>query len=466
MEASEFRRADINYESLFGDLYVLMNNAGRSVSDFIGETFGSNIKICVVCGKGNNGGDGLVAARELSKNNEVTVILVEGKSRMSSSIARKALRSYRGKVVGIDMIVPSLEDCDIVVDALLGTGISGSPKYPYDLAIKQINSCRKPVVSVDVPSGLGSDPAIAPTYTVTFTERKDEMTEANCGKIIVADIGIPDQVFRFAGPGDLIYYKMPRPDSHKGMNGTLAIIGGIEYYGSAVIAAEGASGTGVDLVRIFTSSQNYQIIGSYDPGYIVRMISSNQEDLAEEIGKNTAILAGSGNGMGILAGEILDTVLSLESIPLVLDADAVKMLGSRAFKGRQNMVITPNKNEFRIISKMDPTEENAKQLAAEKNMVVVLKGQVDVVTNGTRTILVEGGNPRMTMGGTGDLLAGIIGGLCSKGIAPFRAAVMGCYVLKQASDLAHSQYGLWYNINHLSSLVPVTMNSLIPTKKD
>ena len=72
----------------------------------------------------------------------------------------------------------------------------------------------------------------------------------------------------------------------------------------------------------------------------------------------------------------------------------------------------------------------------------------------------------MTMGGTGDLLAGIIGGLCSKGISPFRAAVMGCYVLKQASDLAHSQYGLWYNINHLSSLVPVTMNNLIPTKKD
>ena len=204
MEASEFRRADINYESLFGDLYVLMNNAGASVSDFIGRTFGSNLKICVVCGKGNNGGDGLVAARELSKNNEVTVILVEGKSRMSSSIARKALRSYRGKVVGFDAIGPSLEDCDIVVDALLGTGISGSPKYPYDLAIKQINSCRKPVVSVDVPSGMGSDPAVAPSYTVTFTERKDGMTEANCGKIIVVDIGIPDQVFRFAGPGDLI----------------------------------------------------------------------------------------------------------------------------------------------------------------------------------------------------------------------------------------------------------------------
>ncbi|EQD56942.1 sugar kinase, partial [mine drainage metagenome] len=152
---------------------------------------------------------------------------------------------------------------DIVVDALLGTGISGNPRHPYDQAIRQINSCKKTIVSVDVPSGMGNEITIVPQYTVTFSEKKDGMDERNSGKIVVVDIGIPEQVFRFAGPGDLIYYPLPRADSHKGMNGTLAIIGGIEYYGSAVIAAEGASGTGIDLVRIFTSGQNYQIIGSY-----------------------------------------------------------------------------------------------------------------------------------------------------------------------------------------------------------
>ncbi|OWP57479.1 MAG: hypothetical protein B2I17_00615 [Thermoplasmatales archaeon B_DKE] len=466
MEASEFRRADINYESLFGNLYVLMNNAGKSVSEFITGTLGTNKKICVVCGKGNNGGDGLVAARELSKNNDVTVVPVEGKSRMSTLLARRAMRSYKGKIVGLEMLNDELKRSDVVVDALLGTGISGNPKYPYDLAIKEINASKKTVVSVDVPSGMGSEIAVVPQYTVTFSQKKDGMDERNSGKIVVADIGIPEQVFRFAGPGDMIYYPLPRADSHKGMNGTLAIIGGLDYYGSAVIAAEGATGIGIDLVRVFTSTQNYPIIGSYDPGYIVRIMSDNQEDFVDELMKNSAILVGSGNGMGDLAGKALQIALSLEPKPVVLDADAIKMMGSRSYSGRQNMVVTPNKNEFRILTNKDPTEENAERLASEKNMVVVLKGQTDIVTNGDRTILVDGGNPRMTMGGTGDMLAGIIGGLCSKGIAPFRASVMGCYILKRSSELAYSQYGLWYNINHLSSIIPVTMNNLVPTKKD
>ncbi|MEM0155747.1 MAG: NAD(P)H-hydrate dehydratase [Thermoplasmataceae archaeon] len=466
MEASEFRRADINYEHLYGDLFTLMKNAGTAVSQFVTRTYGTNRKILVVCGKGNNGGDGFVAATGLSQNNDVTAIAVEGKSATISKQARRAMRSFKGKIVSMANLDEVLRESDIVIDALLGTGIAGTPKYPYDVAIRKINSSGKVIVSVDVPSGIGSDLAVKPTYTVTFSQPKDGMNSKNSGKIEVADIGIPADVFRYAGPGDLIYYIFPKPDSHKGMNGTLAILGGLEFYGSAVIAAEGANGVGVDLVRIFTSSQNYQIIGSYDPGYIVRIIGEDQDDLVSQISKNTAILAGSGNGLSEMAGRVLELALELKHIPLVLDADAVKLLAKSSFTGRQNLVITPNKNEFRILTGKDPTEENAVKYAVDNNMVVVLKGKEDIVASPGRTIVVQGGNPRMTMGGTGDLLAGVIGGFCSKGVNPFRASVMGCYIMKQASEVAHSQYGLWYNINHLASIIPVTMNELFLSKKD
>lgn len=466
MESSEFRRADLNYEHFYGDLFVLMNNAGTAVSNFVSNKFGTKLKICVACGKGNNGGDGIIAAKNLSKDNDVTVILVEGKSKIVTDLAKRALKSYHGKLAGMDELEKNLKDTDLVIDALLGTGISGNPKYPYDTAIGLINSCGKKIVSVDVPSGLGSKSAVKPDYTVTFTETKEGLNETSSGKIIVSDIGIPEKVFKYAGPGDMIYYRFPKPDSHKGMNGTLAILGGIEFYGSAVIAAEGASGIGVDLVRIFTSPHNYPIIGSYDPGYIVRILGDSPEDLANEIMKNTAVLAGSGNGFSDLAGMVLDTALSLDSIPLVLDADAIKMLGTRLSSRRKNLVVTPNKNEFRILTGSEPTEENVQKFAKSREIVVVLKGPEDIVSSPEHTIVVDGGNPRMTMGGTGDLLAGIIGGLCSKGIDPFRASVMGCYVLKRASEMAYSQYGLWYSINHLSSLIPVTMNDLLTSKKD
>lgn len=466
MEASEFRRADINYAHIYGDLYTLMRNAGTAVSQFVARTYGTNRKISVLCGKGNNGGDGFVAAAGLSKNNHVTVVAVEGKSATTSKQAKRAMRSFKGRIAGMADLDEILRESDIIIDALLGTGISGTPKYPYDVAIRKINSSGKIVVSVDVPSGIGSDLAVIPAHTVTFSQLKDGMNEKNSGKIEVADIGIPDDIFRYAGQGDLIYYKFPKPDSHKGMNGTLAILGGLEFYGSAVIAAEGATGVGVDLVRIFTSPQNYQIIGSYDPGYIVRIIGDDQGDLADQISKNTAILAGSGNGLSDLAGRVLDTALELKHIPIVLDADAVKLLAKSSFTGRENMVITPNKNEFRILTGREPTEENAVKYATDNGLVVVLKGQEDIVASPGRTIIVQGGNPRMTMGGTGDLLAGIIGGFCSKGINSFRASVMGCYIMKRASEMAHSQYGLWYSVNHLASIVPVTMNELISSKKD
>ncbi|WP_010916383.1 bifunctional ADP-dependent NAD(P)H-hydrate dehydratase/NAD(P)H-hydrate epimerase [Thermoplasma volcanium] len=454
----DMRHDDLNYEYLYGSTYPLMKNAGSSVAKVIEKNFASGQKVCVVCGTGNNAGDAIVAAELLRTKFEVTVLLVNG---LKSELAKKALQEYGGNVVDASHIDECLA-ADIIIDGIFGVGISGEPKEPYKSTIEKINASGKKIVSVDVPSGLGTNCAVRPDITVTFTSLKYGMNKENSGEIIVADIGIPDDVRKYAGPGDLIYYPRPDPDSHKGMNGTLGIVAGWEYHGSSVIAALAAENLGLDLVRIYVTNKNYEIVSSYDPGIIVRLFDYKRQASYEEVWRNSALLIGPGLGTSHEAEIALKRLVNGSAVPIVIDADGITLLSKHLsiIKGKK-IVVTPHKNEFRKLTGTEPNEENAVEFAKEKGIIIVLKGKVDIITDGKEVHYAKGGNARMTMGGTGDLLAGLISSFISKGIDPMRSCLMGTYLNKRIGELAYDKKGLFYKITDMIDEIPSVMASYV-----
>lgn len=455
MTYEDVARADRNYEYFFGDLWTLMQNAGRRVADFVSSAFGTGRRILVVAGSGNNGGDGIVAGSLLSQNNSVAVFPVAGVQGMKTRDARQAIRMYRGMFLDITAFKRELSNFDVIIDAIFGSGFSGEPRPPYDDIIESINSSSHHIVSVDVPSALGSRLAVKPEATVTFTDVKEGMNEENSGQIIVADIGIPEKVFNYNGPGEFVYYRRAAKGSHKGMNGRVAVVGGWTFHGSAVIASQGALGIGSDLVKVYVKGKNYQVISSYNAGIIVRDMDTISDET--ELMNNDSILLGSGLGSTQNLGEVLERMRGFSGT-IVLDAEGLDFLDSvRSVAPRSNVILTPHSGEFKRISGREATPENAVSFASRNNAIIILKGAIDTVTDGTRTRYTEGGNSRMTMGGTGDLLAGLTAGLAARSTDPFRAACMASFLNKSAGDFCHRQKSYWYDVNDMIRAIPEIM---------
>lgn len=454
MSFPEVKRADRNYWYFFGDLYTLMLNAGTEVAKVTEEEFGMENRVLVICGRGNNGGDGLVAASALSDHNEVAVAVIGGIDNMKTSESRRAARAYSGRVVEVDELDTEIRASDIIIDAMLGSGITGSPRDPYPHIVEAMNSSGKKIVSVDVPTGLGWDRPVKPDVTVTFTDVKDGMTEENSGKISVRDIGLPEKVFSHNGPGNFAFYSLPGRDSHKGMNGTVALVSGWTYYGSAAICGKGASRSGADLVRIYTAEDKVPVLSTYGPDLIVKKVDRNS---LSEIRKNDSVVIGPGLGRD---QDMDDVVSSLKDYrgTLILDAEGLQLLGVlRRECPHAAIIITPHKGEFRELAGNEPSQENARAFAGNNSCTVLLKGSTDIVTDGTRTRYTEGGNPRMTMGGTGDLLAGIAASVSARVEDPFEAACLASFICKRAGELAFRQNSYWYDINDMLGMLPEVM---------
>jgi len=454
----DVQKSDLNYEYFIGDTYTLMENAGKCVADEISKEFGNGRKILTVCGTGNNAGDGLVASRILSAGNEVSVFLIRGDGSIKTKDASKALSLFKGHIVDSSEFDAALKESDIVVDAVFGSGFVGIPRSPYDTIITKINSSGKTVVSVDVPSGLGSAIAVKPSITVTFTDVKIGMNTENSGRIVIADIGIPEKVFKYAGPGDFIYYKLPITDSHKGMNGVVGIVAGWTYYGSGVIAAMGAVKSGADLVKIYSTDYNRAILSSYDPQIIVKGVTDNA---LEGIGESNSVLIGPGLGRSQNLKPILTHLYGFAGVTVV-DADALDLIEQiTSALSESSIIITPHRGEFRRISGLDPTPENAVAFSKKFNVIIILKGVEDLIVFRDRVIRVQGGNPRMTMGGTGDLLAGLTAGISARSEDVFESACMASFLNKMIGDLAMKEKSYWYDVNDMIEKIPSAMKTLL-----
>ncbi|MGD0057599.1 MAG: NAD(P)H-hydrate dehydratase [Methanomassiliicoccales archaeon] len=448
----EVRVLDINSEYLGTPTEVLMENAGRSVAEFIEENYGKGNKIGIVCGTGNNGGDGFVAARYLKEKNKVQVLMAKPRQSIKTDLARKNFE----KVAEISSPAEdaNLQQFDVVVDGLLGTGIRGKVEEPYRTLIERLNSSGAKIVSIDIPSGLGSNLWVQPDYTVTFHDEKAGMNRKNSGNIVVKDIGIPPDAVKYVGPGEFVYYPIPGKDSHKGENGRVLIIGGGPYTGAPALAGLSAYRIGVDLVHIATPVMSYYPIACYSPNFIVHRLSGDNLlerdlDLLRMLSRKVdSVLIGPG------AGDHPDTYLTIQRFvrefdkPIVIDADGIGAVSKdlSVLKGKTG-VITPHAMEFKTLSGItlpenyDARIEPVREFANKISMTILLKGRVDVVSDGERVKLNRTGNAAMSVGGTGDVLAGQVVGLISKGVDPYDAARISAFTNGFAGDLAYEQLG-------------------------
>ncbi len=487
LTANEVHVSDINSEYYGTPAKKLMENAGRGVSEHISKKIKSKRKkIVLFCGKGNNGGDGFVAARYLSKKYEVTLFLIGKAKDIHTKVAKenfKKLEKLNIKIFNIenlDKINSLIQKNDTIVDSMLGIGIKGDLREPYKTIVKKINKQKnKTIISVDIPTGFGTNQQIKPDHTVTFHDIKKGMNNKNCGKIKIVDIKIPDKGIKYVGPGELkVFYHKPKKESHKGQNGRLLIIGGGPFYGAPALSSFAALRTGADLVFTLTPKKVAKAITSYSPlilkpkklakklavfspNLIVKELSdekiivpSDYEIVKKYEKKVDTLLIGPGIGNNKETQDSVKKIIKFfvsKNKSIVVDADAIKVIGkNKDIIKNSKTVITPHTGEFeeltgiKLSDHIDERSKKTKEWAKKLGVTIILKGHIDVISNNENVKLNDIHNQAMTVGGTGDVLAGITGALLSKGIEPFNAARTAVFINGYAGNNAFEKksYGL------------------------
>lgn len=469
ISGSEIKVLDRNAEYYGVPAHNLMENAGKGVADFIIKYLDSaNENILVFCGMGNNGGDGFVAARYLAEKHNVTLFLTGKEKGIRTDISRKNFCKLKEinleihDIESLSKIDKYLSEKNVIVDSMLGIGLSGSLRAPYSTIVGKINAAKnKTVISVDMPTGLGTNTAIKPEFTLTFHDVKNGMDSKNSGDIKIVDIGIPKKAIECVGPGELlVYYPKPKKESHKGDNGRVLVIGGGPYIGAPAMTALAALRTGSDLAYIATPKRAERAISTFSPNLIVKDLNSEfltSEDMPairELLHSCDAVIIGPGLGKSKETEkatiQIIKTVIE-QNKPLVIDADAIKPVGEHLEVIKNSTtVVTPHSGEFKKLTGSDipqTIDDRIKivQAWAEKlGIAIFLKGYVDILSDGERTKLNKIHNEAMTVGGTGDVLAGIIGALLSKGVNSFNAMRIAAFLNGEAGNegFKKKSYGL------------------------
>ena len=435
-EIKEFRIIDANLISQGYDLFEIMEKAGEEVAKHVKEFFPNMELFLFVCGKGNNAGDGFIAASMLHNEGfNVKIITIDN---ISKSLPKRALKQYKGKIETFSTLDGSMSDSTLLIDCLLGSGIKEEPRISYRKIINQINHFDH-ILSVDIPSGFMTNISVIPTKTVTFHDRKIGMNRQRCGEVFVVDIGIADEVDQLCGPGELKLYPKFDSNKHKGQNGKIAIVGGGGFAGAPALAGIGAYRAGVDLVHVFVPSNHYDQVSAFAPELIVhkldgKFVTKNVVDILKSHNFD-CIVVGPGMGKHL---ESIDAVreLIINFDNLVIDADAI----TRYNFYNKNILLTPHKGELNTLG-VKSTKEELMQFSLESGATLLLKGKIDCMTDGSYFKRNFTGHPRLAVGGTGDILAGICGGLIGRGLSAFEAARLGSYVIGVAGEICFEENG-------------------------
>jgi len=487
----EMRALEMNSEYFGVSRLQLMENAGRYVAAEIASRFTPDkTRVAVFCGLGGNGGDGFVAARHLTcLGFKVDVILAGRSESITDDEARKnwlALQPLKGFVtlheVHDSSLVPSIE-AEVVVDALLGVGLKGTLRPPILQMVREINKMKAFRISVDVPTGINSDSgdvlgkAVRADLTVTFHKKKPGLVKVKryTGELVVRDIGLPSEFERFAGPGDVSLVVRPRPpEAHKGEFGRLLVVGGSEVFsGAPALVALAALRAGVDLTYIAAPHKTAYAISSMSPDLITIKLEGdhfnprNVAIIKRYLETSNAVVMGPGLGLHVeTKTAVAEIVNSMEEAktPLLLDADGLKAFAEFKRKLGFPLVLTPHAGEYRILTGREPPKDlreratEVKNCAEELGAVMLLKGHVDVISDGKRVKLNFTGNPGMTVGGTGDTLSGIVGAFLAQRADPFEAAAAGAFINGAAGDFVQSEKGYHMVPTDIINWIPSVMN--------
>ena len=473
LTAEELRVLDINSTWHGVGVEELMENAGKAVADVLCERIPVDGKrVLVLCGPGNNGGDGLVAARYLAESGaEVSVLLVD---EPKSSAAKLNLKRLRRKGVKVRRRTWSL-NAEIIVDALLGTGIRGEVREPYRSLIEKVNRSSAFKVSVDVPSGLsdaGTGYCVDADLVVSLHAPKPGLERFST---IVVDIGIPEKASLYVGPGDVVV-RLPRRhrEAHKGDFGRVLVVGGSEsYHGAPVLSALAALRSGADLVYLLVPEANFDVTRAFSPDLIVRKYPGGHlspealPEARELLEKTDCMLIGPGLGLEEDTVLAVAELLRCSPVPCVVDADALKALCGKLPVGGVELVLTPHAGEFQLLAGESPGRtledraEAAKRWSRHLGGVLLLKGSVDVIASPEgEARFNETGNPGMTAGGTGDVLAGVVAGFVAQGIEPFHAACCAAFVNGYAGDMLLEEKGYFFTALELAETIPLAIKDI------
>lgn len=452
---------------------ALMEAAGWQVAMAVRRRFRPR-PVGVLCGPGNNGGDGFVVARLLDGWGwPVRVALLGEVGRLKGDAAAMAKR-WTGRV---EPLTPEfLAGRPLVIDALFGAGLARPLDGVARAVIEDMAGRGLEVVAIDVPSGVDGDTgqilgAAAPAaLTVTFFQAKPGHVllpgRRLCGDLVVADIGIPQSVLAGLPPHTFIndpaawmaFVPWPRPEGHKYDRGHLLVAGGAVMTGAARLVALAARRAGAGLVTIAAPPEAAAIYRTDRPGTIVQTLADWDSLVADR--RKNAVVAGPGLGVGELPRNLVLSALSAGK-NCVLDADGLTSFAGCAeplWGLAGQLVLTPHDGEYaRLFGYEGDRLSRARQAAAESGAVVLLKGPDTVVAapDGRATVTVDA-PPTLATGGTGDVLAGIIGGLLAQGVPPFEAASMGAWIHGRtavrfglgliAEDLIDAMPSVWRDI--------------------
>jgi hydroxyethylthiazole kinase-like uncharacterized protein yjeF len=483
--AAEMRRADRRaIEDLGVPGVVLMENAGRGAADLIERVLGParGRRVAVVAGKGNNGGDGFVVARHLAgRGATVEVWLVAavadvgGDARVNLAIlgpAGIALTEVRGGD-GLEALGRALSGADVIVDALLGTGASGAASGPLAGAIEAINRAGRPVVALDLPSGLATDdgtepgPVVRADLTVAFGLAKPALYllpgALRAGRVEVADLGVPREWLArgvrlgLLEAADVAGMLPPRAlDAHKGRHGHLLVVAGSRgKTGAAALACRGALRAGTGLVTCATPASQQPVIAALLAEAMTEALPETAAATLSEAALERvlalarhvdALAVGPGVGLEAETQRAVRELVRTADRPMVVDADALTALVGHLALVREAAaprLLTPHPGEAARLLETSVARVqadrlgSARALAEASGAIVALKGALSVVaTPDGDTTLNPTGNPGLATGGTGDVLTGIAGGLLAQGLAPGPALRAAVYVHGLAGDLA------------------------------
>lgn len=438
--------------------YELMTRAGHATLNALRASWPSTRSICVLCGPGNNGGDGYVVARVArAQGLRATVVALADPAALRGD-ARRAYEDFAAAGGQCQAWSRHALDADVIVDAVFGTGLTREPGDQAAEVLRAVNASARPVVAVDVPSGLHADSgavlgiAARAQLTVTFIGRKiglyvgEGPVQAGC--IVFDDLGVPPQACHGIAPtaelldDSVVTTALPkRPrTAHKGLHGHVLVVGGGPGMpGAARMAGEAALRAGAGLVTVATHPECAGALAARPE--LMGVAVSNPADLEPALARATVLAVGPGLGQSDWARRLLEAALA-SGLPLVLDADALNLLAAAPVR-RDDWVLTPHPGEAARLLGVSTAEVQGDRLAAARALqqryggTVVLKGAGSIVLSGAGIPAVcDRGNPGMAVAGMGDVLTGVIAGIAAQCRATDLAARAGVLVHAMAGDLA------------------------------
>ena len=444
-------------------LYELMLRAGQAAYEHLNRHWPDARHWLILCGHGNNGGDGYVLARlGQAAGKTITLLACDSEKALPEEAqrARDAWLDAGGEIHAAGASWP--EQVDVIVDALLGTGTQRAPAEPYATLIQQANAHAAPILAIDMPSGLSARNGTTPgevinaTHTLSVVALKPGQLTGKArdviGTLYYADLGLAKflagetaPMARYDASALTRWLKPRKPTSHKGNHGRLLVVGGDAGTAGAVrMTAEAALRTGSGLVRVLTHKDNIIPILTARPEVMVDELSD--ERLKEALEWADVIAVGPGLGQREWGKQALKAVAGSEK-PMLWDADALNLLAISAEK-RQNRIITPHPGEAARLLNIKTSEiesdrlHAAQRLAQQYGGVVVLKGAGTIIASEQGEMaFADVGNAGMASGGMGDLLSGIIASLMGQQLPLFGAACAGCVAHGAAADAVAAQRG-------------------------